>query len=70
VAVLGGLHTYFLQKGIEQKVNFMEQSQDSKKIAPILFLYDVKSLVLSNLNSKLQFHCAHPNISSTKEEKQ
>ena len=27
----GGLHAYFLKKGIEQKVNLMEQSQDSKR---------------------------------------
>ena len=63
MALSEGLHAYFLQKGIEQKVNLMEQSQDSKKnlIGPILFLYDEESLVLSNLNSKiLRFHCTHP----------
>ena len=51
MALSGGLHAYFLQKGIEQKVNLLEQSQDSKKnilIEPILFLYDEESLVSSN----------------------
>ena len=43
-----------------------EQRQDAKQqilIRPILFLYYEKSLVSSNLNSKLlSFHCAYPNV--------
>jgi hypothetical protein len=63
MASLGVLHAYFLQKGIEQQVNLMEQSQDSNifLIGLILFLYDKESLVSSNLNSKLlRFHCVRP----------
>ena len=63
MASLGVLHAYFSQKGIEQQVNLMEQSQDSNifLIGLILFLYDKESLVSSNLNSKLlRFHCVRP----------
>jgi hypothetical protein len=63
MASLGVPHAYFSQKGIEQQVNLMEQSQDSNifLIGLILFLYDKESLVSSNLNSKLlRFHCVRP----------
>ena len=65
----GGLHAYFLKKGIEQKVNLMEQSQDSEIyffVVPILFLHDEESSLSSNLNSKLlRFHCVRPILAST-----
>ena len=40
VALSGGLHAYFSQKGIEQKVDLMEQCQDSKKN------FDLANLIL------------------------
>ena len=39
MALSEGLHAHLPKKDIEKKVNLTEQTQDEKKIVPILFLF-------------------------------